>query len=56
MLFVTVPIYCEVKYVPLKQTLQHSYKMVLYDGYLNLFTSLCKIFAGIADGSMYVFS
>lgn len=56
MLFVTVPIYCEVKYIPLKQILQHSYKMVLYDAYLILFTSLCKIFAGIADGSMYIFS
>lgn len=30
--------------------------MVLYDAYLILFTSLCKIFAGIADGSMYIFS
>lgn len=56
MLFVTVPIYCEVKHVPLKESLQQSYKMVLYDRYLIPFMSLCKIFAGIADGNMYIFN
>ena len=30
--------------------------MVLYDGYLIPFMSLCKIFAGIADGNMYIFN
>lgn len=29
--------------------------MVLYDGYLIPFMSLCKIFASIADGNMYIF-
>lgn len=56
MLFATVSIYCEVKYVPLKQSLEQSRKAVLYDGYLIPFMSLCKIFAGVADGNMYIFN